>query len=189
MAVQNLAAGCPPQPPTESRLHPQDRARLCAGHLGSGRTRHRRKDIIAGLRAAAAGLCADTAMLVVLGVSFALLAADLARLGTRLENPPGQLRFETGLPGEDAPQRAAHVSAVEIEPDAAVQHLWIAFAEAGVCASATALSAREAGVNACRELVCVHRHRARVRLDHLLSMSHGSSSPSKFTLRYAYAIP
>ena len=81
-------------------------------------SRHGGEDVVACLLAAAAGLGADTAVLVVGGMPLALITAQMARLRAGLKGGPRHLGLEGRLAGEYLPGGVAHVGAVEVEPDA-----------------------------------------------------------------------
>jgi hypothetical protein len=140
-----------------------------------GLSRDRREDVVAGLLAVTASLGAHPAVLIVGGVVLALVAAQTASLGARLEGGPRHLRLEGRLTGEDPTRRIAHVSAVEVEPDAAGEGLGVVLAEAGVRASCATLSTVEAGLYALNERPGVHGSGARVGLQHLLGVGHEAS--------------
>ena len=116
-----------------------------------GLSRDRREDVVAGL------------------------LAVTASLGARLEGGPRHLRLEGRLTGEDPTRGIAHVSAVEVEPDAAGEGLGVVLAEAGVRASCATLSTVEAGLYALNERPGVHGSGARVGLQHLLGVGHEAS--------------
>ncbi len=69
----------------------------------------------------------------VLGVLLAFLGTDPARLGTCLKRGPDHCRIRCGLPGHDLAGGIADVGTVEIEADAAGQHLGLLFAKTGIC--------------------------------------------------------
>jgi hypothetical protein len=149
-----------------------------------GLSRDRREDVVAGLLAVTASLGAHPAVLIVGGVVLALVAAQTASLGTRLEGGPRHLRLEGRLTGEDPTRGIAHVSAVEVEPDAAGEGLGVVLAEAGVRASCATLSTVEAGLYARNERPGVHGSGARVGLQHLLGVGHEASFLSRTPSRY-----
>ena len=80
-----------------------------------------------------------------LGVPLALLSAHPARPRARLQSRSRHLRVERRLPREDLAGGIAEIGAVEVEADAASQHLYVSFAEAGVGAGRAGLGAVEAG--------------------------------------------
>ena len=103
------------------------------------------------------------------------LLAVTASLGAPLEGGPRHLRLEGRLTGEHPTHGIAHVSAVEVEPDAAGEGLGVVLAEAGVRASCATLSTVEAGLYACNERPGVHGSGARVGLQHLLGVGHDAA--------------
>ena len=91
---------------------------------------------------------ADAAMFMVVCVPLALLPADAAGQGARLDDRPGELRLELGLPGENLARGGAHIAAVKAQADAADHGVYVGLAEVGVRASRAALCAVEARVDA-----------------------------------------
>lgn len=112
---------------------------------------YRGEDIVARLLAATAGLCAHPAVLVVPSVVLALLTAKAASLRASLETGAQHPRLRGRLPGEDPAGRLAHIGAVEVEPDAASQHLHVPLSDAGVGAGGASLGAVEARLDALYE--------------------------------------
>ena len=111
-------------------------------------------------------------MFMVVCVPLALLPADAAGQGARLDDRPGELRLELGLPGEDLARGRAHITAVKAQADTADQGADIVLAEVCVRASSAALSAVEACVDA-REQGCgFDGGSLRMRLQYLLSVGH-----------------
>jgi hypothetical protein len=110
--------------------------------LASGRKS--RENLLARCFAPPARLCADTAVLMVIGMPIALFAACPANLGAGLHDGAGETRVELRLPAQDAPRSSADITAVQTEPDAADQHVDVALAQASIRASDAALSAIEA---------------------------------------------
>jgi hypothetical protein len=131
----------------------------------------RGEDAIARLLAAPTRLGAHPAVLhPVLGVLLAFLCAQPARLHAGLHNGAQHLCLRTRLPGEDPAGSLTHVGAIEVEADAAGQHLHIPFAYTGVSAGGAGLGAVEAGLYALHQGGLVHRGLAGVGLDHLLGV-------------------
>src|ERR687889_2881123 len=93
---------------------------------------YRGEEVVARAFAATAGLSADAAVLVVLGVPLALVPAHLASLGAGLQGGRRYLNVKGRLAEEDLAGRVAHVGAIKVEADAAYQHLYILLTEAGV---------------------------------------------------------
>jgi hypothetical protein len=87
-------------------------------------------------------------MFMVVRMTLALLPADTAGQGTRLDDRPRELRLELGLPGEDLARGGAHITAVKAQADTADHGADVVLAEVCVRASSAALSAVEACVDA-----------------------------------------
>ncbi len=115
---------------------------------------------------------ADAAMFMVVRMPLALLPADAAGQGARLDDRPGELRLELGLPGEDLARGDAHVTAVQTQADAADQGAYIGLAEVGVRASRAALSAVKACVDTRNQGSRFDRGSLGMRLQYLLSVGH-----------------
>lgn len=108
--------------------------------------------LVAGLLAAAACFGADAAVLhAMLAVLIALVAADLAGRCAGFEGGADHLRLRGRLPGDDPAGGVTDIGAVQVEPDAAVEHLRFLLAEAGVGAGSTGLGTVEASLAACSE--------------------------------------
>ena len=90
------------------------------------------EELPAHLFAVAAGGRADAAMLMHFRVLFALLGAETAGGDCSFQLRPQQLHVGLGLPYQDFRRGFANIRAVEIETDAADQHLDVLLAEAGV---------------------------------------------------------
>ncbi len=106
------------------------------------------------------------------GVVLALLGAQAARLGARLEGCPGHGRLELRLTRDDPPRGKAHIRAVEAHGDAAphvVDHL---LAEAGVGAGATRLGAVEACIYTLHLGIGFHGCATGVGVEHLPGVGH-----------------
>ena len=82
-----------------------------------------------------------TAVLVVLSVLLALLGAQATRLGAGLKSGSQHLWIRARLPREDPASGLAYLGAVEVEPYAAGQHLYVLFANTGVGAGRASLGA------------------------------------------------
>jgi hypothetical protein len=133
-----------------------------------------RKKVVTGLLAAATDFGAQTAMLEVSGMPLALLATGKAGRPTGFDGCLNDTEIRHGLPKQDASGRVAHVSAVEVESNAAHQFPQIILAQTGVCAGGTACAAVEAFVDAAKDCVSILGGRQRVQLkdlgiDHPLS--------------------
>jgi hypothetical protein len=87
-------------------------------------------------------------MFMVVCMPLALLPTDAAGHGARLDDRPGELRLELGLPGEDLARGRAHITAVKAQADTADHGADVVLAEVCVRASSAALSAVEACVDA-----------------------------------------
>ena len=93
-----------------------------------------RQEVVAGALAAAAGLGADLTVLhTVLGVLVALVAAEASRVAYAIS--------ESKAVCPEKILRVAYIGAIEVESDAANQHLHVLLAEAGVGAGGTGLRA------------------------------------------------
>src|SRR5690606_24738765 len=110
--------------------------------------RHRAEEPAARLLAAAAGLGADPAVLVLVRVLLALLGAQPAGRPEGLDLLADERVRRLGLAGEDAAGGGADVGAVEVEPDAPPEHVELLLGEAGVGAGRAGLLALEAVVRA-----------------------------------------
>jgi alkylhydroperoxidase family enzyme len=89
----------------------------------------RREKLIAGLLTAMTGFCTSSAVLhAVLRVLIALIATQLACCRACLECCTRHRRLEGRLPRQNAAGGKTHIGAVEVEPDAADQHLRILLA-------------------------------------------------------------
>src|SRR5919112_449250 len=133
---------------------------------------YRGEEIVARAFAATAGLSADAAVLVVLGVPLTLVPAHLASLGAGLQGGLRYLNVKGRLAGEDLAGRVAHVDAVKVEADAAYQHLYILLTEAGVGAGGASLGAIETSFDALDQRFCLHCGIAGGRLDHSSGVGH-----------------
>ena len=88
--------------------------------------------LLAGLLAVSAGLGADLAVLVHLGVAVALIAAALARLGADLQHRLGQIGVVARVPRQHPARHVADVGAVEVGADALAQLIDHVLAQAGI---------------------------------------------------------
>ncbi len=123
------------------------------------------QEAIARLLAAAAGFGADAAMLhAVLPVFCTLVAAELARLGARLEGRAEHRRIAGRLARHNPAYGGAEVGAVEVEVDTADEHLRVLLSEAGVGAGRTRLGAVEARLDASCQRRQVEGRLTRARL-------------------------
>jgi len=86
-------------------------------------------------------------MFMVVCMPFAFLPTDAAGQGARLDDRPGELRLELGLPGEDLARGLTHITAVEAQADTADHGVDVVLAEVCIRASSAALSAVEACVD------------------------------------------
>ncbi|MEO1819778.1 hypothetical protein [Pseudomonas sp.] len=96
----------------------------------------------AGLRAAFAGLGADPAVLVLLGVTLAFVAAPAARIIAGLDHCSKNLNIRSGAPGRHRSGCRTNVGAIEIQPDALPElrnHIFrqarVSAGRAGLCAA------------------------------------------------------
>src|SRR5919112_612734 len=121
-------------------------------------------------------------VLVVVTMLHALVSADSACPSAGLESGTCHLCFEGRLTRQYLAGGIAHVGAVEAEPYAAGQHLYVTLADAGVGAGGAALFAVKAGLDALDKRVGIDRSAAWVCLKHpprvvahYIPPSHGSS--------------
>src|SRR4051794_4117797 len=134
---------------------------------------HRAEEIGAGLLAPAAGLGAQPAVLVMLGMPFALLGAYSAGLHAGLDEGPLHGYLDVRLARQHCPGGYADVGAVQVQPDAAHEVLQIVFGQVRVCAGGARLGAREALHDASHESLAGRR--LGVRLEHLSDALHDYS--------------
>src|SRR5215204_3349208 len=159
-------------------LVPKVYAPECAERLSKKRTFLRADGsecLVARPLAASTGLGAHPAVLHVhlRGVVLALLGAQSARLGARLEGSPSHSWLEVRLPREDPPSRGAHVRAVKAHGDAAPHMADHFLTEAGISAGATRLGAVEACLYALHQGISVHdSYGARIGVEHFPGVSH-----------------
>src|SRR6476620_3911460 len=111
-------------------------------------------------------------MLMVVCMPLALLAADAARLDASLDDRPGEVRLELGLPAQDLARGRAHITAVQTQADTADHRADVVLTEVCVRASSAALSAVKACVDARKQGPGVDRGSAWMRLQDLLSVGH-----------------
>jgi hypothetical protein len=98
------------------------------------------------------------------GVPLALGPTDLTGRHAGLELGPQQAPIRLGLPGDQPAGRITDVGAVQVQPNAANQHLELRLAETGVSAGGAALGTIEASLNALRQRSGVDPGRARMGL-------------------------
>ncbi len=104
-------------------------------------------------------------------VLLALITANAAGFGARLERRPSQPGLEGRLAGDDPARGVADVGAVEVEPDAAGERLGVILPKAGVGAGGAALGTVAAGLNALHQRGGINRGGARVGLVAILPTS------------------
>ena len=163
-------------------------ALLATGHIHCGTIERRvlhadgRERRVAGLLATSTGVGAHPAVLHIhlLGVVLALLGAQPARFGASLKSGPSHHWLKLRLPRDDPPRSSAHVGAVEAHSDTAPHMADHFLAEAGIGAGGAGLGAVKAGLDALHWGWLVHHGLARVGLDHLLSVGHGTLLPLAF---------
>jgi hypothetical protein len=112
-----------------------------------GGSRHRGGQPLASLIAAAAGIGADLAVLVMVGVFRAFVATQLAGDDAGADLAQQEIPICFSLAAQDAAGRLADVGAVKIEADAAAQIFYIRLAQTGVGATGTRLGAGVARFN------------------------------------------
>jgi hypothetical protein len=127
----------------------------------------RREQIVACLLAAAAHLATDAAVLVVFGVTLALLARGPAREHAGLNRCADDADLRHGQPDDDAACGIADVGAIEAQANAAHQLLQVALAEVGVGATRTDHSALAARLDAADAHIQIAAARLRMGLQHL----------------------
>lgn len=111
-----------------------------------------REQGIAGLLTPAARLGADATVLhAMLGMLLAFITTEFACLRACLEKRPAQRRLERRLARLDITGCRADVGAVQIEADAADQHLNLLFTKAGIGAGGASLRAIETRADALDE--------------------------------------
>src|SRR5262249_6474491 len=123
-------------------------------------------------------LCADAAMLVMVGVSFAFLRALATRFAAGLDHRARQLDHELGLPAHDSPCRDADVAAVLAQGDRTQHCRDIGFGAGSIATRGAGLRAVVARRDARDERVELDVDRPRIRLQHLPSMAHDSPFPA-----------
>src|SRR5690349_9729323 len=129
--------------------------------------------VLAGALAALAGLAADTAMFVMVGVARTFLGAGPAGDLARADHAAQHLAVGAGAPCRKRPGQRAKVCAVETDADALPQLLDHLLAEAGVGAGCAGLGTVVAGFDAADQRGVRLAIGVRVRLDHLLGV-HGA---------------
>ncbi len=108
------------------------------------------QQVLAGAFAAAAGLLADPAVLVVPGVPPAFIAAALADGHAGLQQRPGSAGIVFGQAAEDSGGGGADIGAVQAQPDA-LDHLGqVRLAQVGIGVGGTGLSAVASRVDGLR---------------------------------------
>jgi hypothetical protein len=122
-------------------------------------------------------------VLVVTSVALAFTAASTTSLDTSLDDYPGELGHELGLPAEDVSGRRADVTAISTQRDTRNQRLDIGLAEVGIRASRAALGTVEARIDACSQNADFHSNRPRMCFEDLLSVGHDPSSLSRSRVR------
>jgi hypothetical protein len=125
----------------------------------------------------------------VIGVLLTLVPAQSARLSARLHDYPRQRRLELRLPAYDSLCRRTHIAAVLAQADTADQGGHVVLAEIGVGAGRTALGTVRARLDAGSKCTGFHDGARRVRLQHLLRVSHRHSLPSLSRARQCRALP
>jgi hypothetical protein len=129
----------------------------------------RREEVVTCLLAAAAGFCAETAVLMVGGMPLTFLAAGAARRCAGFDRRAEEAEIGRCLAGEDATGGLAGVCAVEVETNAADQLLHVLLAETSVGAARAASGAGETLVDTTHEGVAIKAGRLGMRLDHFLN--------------------
>ncbi len=135
---------------------------LCILFLGA----YRGEEVVARAFAATAGLSADAAVLVVLGVPLTFLATRATGRGTGLDRCAEHADIGRGLAGKDATRGVACVGAVVVEANAADQVLHVLLAETGVGATGACGGTVEALVDAAQQRVSTEACRLWMRRDH-----------------------
>ena len=127
----------------------------------------------AGLLAPAAMFGADAAVLVLLGVAFALVGAEHAGLGAGLKRKDDQSFVGPGTARRKLARCQAKVGAVEVQPDALAKLRHHLLAQAGVSARDADGSAGKAFLDAIDQRIVGAAHDIGVGGDHLLHVVHG----------------
>src|SRR5262249_4732354 len=127
----------------------------------------RGEQILAGLLAAAAGLGADAAVLVVVSVPLALVAAGTARRRASLDGRTDDAEVGLRLADDDAAGRDTGIAAVEAQADAADQVADVVLGETRVGAAGARGGAFKAVLDAAHEDLAVGAGRMWMRLDQL----------------------
>jgi hypothetical protein len=125
-----------------------------------------RKEIAARLLAPVADLGADPAVLVMPGVSLALLGTGATCCRARLDRCSAHAGVRLGLPRHDATSRLAEVRAVEAEANAADQVRDGFLSKARVRAARAGRRTVEALVDAPQEHLTIEARRPRMHFDH-----------------------
>ena len=111
-------------------------------------------------------------MLMMARVPLALVAATTTRIRASFEECLDRMPLPCGLATDDATRRFAHVSAIEVEPDANDEVGDVLFGKARVRACRARLSAGMARVDAAREPL-LHLGRRRMRSKHFVRLHSG----------------
>ncbi len=128
---------------------------------------------VACLLACATGFHTGLTMLhTMLRMHRALVAAQLARLRTGLENATRHRHIEGRLSREHPARRGTDIGTIQVERDAARQHLRILLSQASIRTGDACLRAVKAGLDACSERGRIHPRSVRGVLDHLLCVTH-----------------
>ena len=127
----------------------------------------RRQQVVTGLLAAPTDPGADPAVLVVLGVTVALLGADAAGRRAGLHRRAKHADVALGLARRDAAGGVAQLGAVETETDAADHGLDVGLGQIGVRAGGAGGVAVGALLDAADERVAIAVGRMRMRVDDL----------------------
>jgi hypothetical protein len=152
-------------------------------------SRKRRQQLFACLFTSATDLGANTAVLMVIGVPLTLLPTKPARLSARVHDHPRQLRLKLRLPAYDSLCRSTDIAAVLAQADTADEGGDVVLAEIGVGAGGTALGTVRARLDAVSKCTGLDDGARRVRLQHLLRVSHRDLLPTLSGAEQCRALP
>lgn len=129
--------------------------------------------VAAGLRAPHAGIGADAAVFVHLGMLAAFLPAGFAGRGTGLEDRADHRDVRTRAPACDGSRGGADVGAIEVEADALPKLFDLILCQAGIGARGACLGAAVAFLDTAQQGVCRVALDMRVACNHLVDVHVG----------------
>src|SRR5580704_5165506 len=133
------------------------------------------QEVPAGLLTASAGLGADPAVLMVLGMPLALIAAALADRCAGLQQRLGDVGVVLHPAGGNPDGGGADIGAVQAQPDAPDHLGHVVLAQIGVDVGSASLGAIVEGVDGSDQHVGVDADGAWVSVHHLPGVAHGPS--------------